>query len=125
MVCVDAGHAVALLQQARESDAVRGHRGERTRSARAMPEAHTRTGAACVVLQCASPIHPVAAAERMAQVKKARCEEVAEAAEIADGSAAMAVDQLDLQGDSIQERKADLLRKQAAQRKSFNEFSIS
>ena len=60
-------------------------------------------------------------AERIAKVKKARCNEVALAAEIADGSAALVVDQLDLEGDSIQERKADLLRKQAAQRKAFND----
>ena len=47
----------------------------------------------------------------MAQLKKARCKEAAETVEIADRSAAMAVDQLDLKGNSIHRRKADLLRK--------------
>jgi hypothetical protein len=48
-------------------------------------------------------------AECIAQLKKAK--EAAEAAEIADCSAAMAVDQLDLEGNSIHKRKADLLHK--------------
>ena len=60
-------------------------------------------------------------ANRISSEKKARSNEVTQAAQIADGSVSIVVDQLGLQGQSIAEQKADLLRKQAAQRKAFNE----